>query len=74
MPPELREALNEQRERFKQKFGRYPGPQDPILWDENADDLSPAKALQSARNQMRSSKRWQSPYFWAAFVIQGEYR
>jgi hypothetical protein len=41
IPPELGEALNEQRERFKQKFGRYPGPQDPIIWDEEADEPLP---------------------------------
>jgi hypothetical protein len=39
--PELREVLNEQRERFKEKFGRYPGPQDPIIWDEDSDDPRP---------------------------------
>jgi hypothetical protein len=35
--PELGEILHEQRERFKAKFDRYPGPQDPIIWDEDAD-------------------------------------
>jgi hypothetical protein len=41
IPPELAEVFNEQRERFKEKFGRYPGPQDPILWDEDADEPRP---------------------------------
>jgi CHAT domain-containing protein len=35
--------------------------------------LSPAAALREAQLALRSQKRWQSPYYWAAFVIQGEY-
>ena len=34
--------------------------------------LAPA-ALRDAQLALRSQKRWQSPYYWAAFVIQGEY-
>lgn len=35
--------------------------------------LPPAAALRHAQMTLRSQKRWQSPYYWAAFVIQGEY-
>jgi len=35
--------------------------------------LSPAAALREAQLALRSQKRWESPYYWAAFVIQGEY-
>ena len=35
--------------------------------------LTPAAALREAQLAMRSQKRWQAPYFWAAFVIQGQY-
>jgi CHAT domain-containing protein len=38
------------------------------------DGLRPAAALRSAQIQMWKQKRWSSPYFWAAFQIQGEWR
>jgi CHAT domain-containing protein/Tfp pilus assembly protein PilF len=38
------------------------------------DGLRPAAALRSAQVQMWKQKRWSSPYFWAAFQIQGEWR
>ena len=37
------------------------------------DGLSPAAALRSAKERIRQEKVWQSPYFWAGFVLQGEY-
>lgn len=36
--------------------------------------LPPAAALRAAQNTIRSKPGWSSPYFWAAFTIQGEYR
>lgn len=36
--------------------------------------LSPAAALRSAQVAMWKSRRWRAPYFWAAFVMQGEYK
>jgi CHAT domain-containing protein len=38
------------------------------------DGRRPAAALRSAQIQMWKQKRWNSPYFWAAFQIQGEWR
>ena len=38
------------------------------------DNLPPAAALRAAQLAMRKEKRWSSPYFWAAFSIQGEWR
>ncbi|HEY0461643.1 MAG TPA: CHAT domain-containing protein [Pyrinomonadaceae bacterium] len=35
---------------------------------------SPSKALQIAKLKMASQKKWQHPYFWAGFVLQGEYK
>ena len=46
---EMIEMLDEQRERFKTKFGRYPGPQDPIIWDEDADEPRPLSENQIAQ-------------------------
>ncbi len=36
--------------------------------------LSPAAALRAAQVEMWKDQRWQSPYYWAAFVLQGEWR
>jgi CHAT domain-containing protein/uncharacterized protein HemY len=38
------------------------------------DDLPPAAALRSAKEAMWKQKHWRSPYYWSAFVLQGEYR
>src|SRR6185437_8772427 len=38
------------------------------------DKLPPAEALRQAQIAMRRSKQWSSPYYWAAFVQQGEWR
>jgi CHAT domain-containing protein/tetratricopeptide (TPR) repeat protein len=38
------------------------------------DGLPPAAALRSAKEAMRRQKRWQQPYYWAGFFVQGEYR
>ena len=34
--------------------------------------LSPAAALRLAQLEMSKDPRWSAPYFWAAFVLQGE--
>lgn len=34
---------------------------------------SPAAALRSAQLSMLKDKRWESPYFWSGFVLQGEW-
>jgi len=36
--------------------------------------LSATDALRAAQEAMRKQPRWQSPYYWAAFVLQGEWR
>jgi CHAT domain-containing protein len=36
--------------------------------------LTPAAALRKAKQTMWQQERWHAPYFWAAFVLQGEYR
>jgi len=38
------------------------------------DNLPPAAALRVAKESLRQEKRWSAPYYWAAFVLQGEYR
>ena len=34
---------------------------------------SPAAALRAAKLKVMQDKRWNNPYFWAGFVVQGEY-
>jgi len=36
--------------------------------------LTPAAALRAAQNSIRQRPEWQSPYYWAGFTLQGEYR
>jgi len=38
------------------------------------EQLPPAAALKKAQIRMWQTKRWHSPYYWAAFVLHGEYR
>jgi CHAT domain-containing protein len=38
------------------------------------DHLSPAAALRRAQLKLRDTPRWSSPYFWAGFVLQGDWR
>jgi CHAT domain-containing protein len=35
--------------------------------------MPPATALRAAQNSIRQEPQWRSPYFWAAFTLQGEY-
>ena len=35
--------------------------------------LSPSAALREAQLSMRRQKKWQSPYYWSGFVLQGEW-
>jgi CHAT domain-containing protein len=37
------------------------------------EGLPPAAALRKAQITMRGQKRWRSPYYWSAFVLQGNY-
>ncbi|HJU55242.1 MAG TPA: CHAT domain-containing tetratricopeptide repeat protein, partial [Pyrinomonadaceae bacterium] len=36
--------------------------------------MTPAEALRAAQNSMRQQPQWRSPYYWAAFTLQGDYR
>lgn len=36
--------------------------------------LKPAAALQQAQLTLAKSKRWRSPYYWAGFTIQGDWK
>jgi CHAT domain-containing protein len=36
--------------------------------------MTPAAALRAAQVEMWKRKQWRAPYYWAAFVLQGEWR
>jgi CHAT domain-containing protein len=38
------------------------------------DRLRPAEALRRAQMSVRETPGWQAPYYWAGFVLQGEWR
>jgi CHAT domain-containing protein len=37
------------------------------------NQLKPAAALRAAQREIAKQKRWQSPYFWAGFFLQGDW-
>jgi CHAT domain-containing protein len=39
-----------------------------------SDKLRPAAALRAAQISLMKDSRWQSPFYWAAFTLQGEWR
>ena len=39
--PEMLAALDRQKEAFKKKFGREPGPDEPVFFDPDADTPQP---------------------------------
>ena len=49
MNQQMIEVLEEQRERFRQKFGRDPRPEDPVLFDDDYDDPRPLSARKFIR-------------------------
>jgi CHAT domain-containing protein len=38
------------------------------------DGLPPAAALRAAQRALRHDVRWRNPYYWAPFVLQGDWR
>jgi CHAT domain-containing protein len=37
------------------------------------DGLPPAESLRTAKLEMQKEERWRAPFYWAGFVLQGEY-
>ena len=47
------------------------------LWNKQTHRLEPrsaAKALREAQAEMRQQPNWKSPYYWAPFLLQGDWR
>ncbi|HSK74901.1 MAG TPA: CHAT domain-containing tetratricopeptide repeat protein [Thermoanaerobaculia bacterium] len=41
------------------------------MWEEG---LSPAAALRQAQLRLRGERRWRDPYFWAGFILEGDWK
>ena len=54
--PELAEIMRRQRERFVKKFGREPGPKDPVFFDPSAKKPSPMN-LEVAKQRILEAMR-----------------
>ena len=54
------EATAELMKRFYQHFFR--------------DGMTPAASLRAAQDSMRTQRRWRAPYYWAGFVLYGEWK
>nr|MDJ0520320.1 CHAT domain-containing protein [Trichodesmium sp. MO_231.B1] len=37
-------------------------------------DKNPVEAMRETQLEMLSSENWNSPYYWAPFVVQGEWK
>ncbi len=45
-----------------------------LFYDGVRRNMPPAAALREAQLKLMCHSRWKSPYFWAAFVLQGEWK
>jgi CHAT domain-containing protein/tetratricopeptide (TPR) repeat protein len=39
-----------------------------------SEHVKPAAALQAAQISLQKDKRWEAPYYWAGFILQGEWK
>lgn len=51
------EALQEQLESFRRKFGRDPGPNDPIFFDPDADEPRPVDNMKMKAAMLRAAHK-----------------
>lgn len=56
MTPQIETYLTKQREEFKAKFGRYPGPNDPVFFDPDSDTPTPITPEQFLNKFLKAAK------------------
>jgi hypothetical protein len=72
VPPAAMEMLGAQREAFRKKFGRDPGPDDPIFFDPDADQPTPISSVQVEAEVLAAmQKAGVSPAFAYAYKKTG---
>jgi hypothetical protein len=57
MSPELHDAMLAQREAFRRKFGRDPGPNDPVFFDPDADTPLPISQQRIESELVEAARR-----------------
>ena len=57
LPPEMQRALLEQRAAFVAKFGREPGPSDPLFFDPDKDVPTPISADRLERDLAETMRK-----------------
>ena len=55
MHPLVRQAIEQQFDSFRLKFGREPGPADPVFFDPNADQPEPLSELKMEEGMVRAA-------------------
>jgi hypothetical protein len=55
------EILEEQRDRFRQKFGRYWGPNDPVFFDPDADTPTPMLGVKVQAEVLEAMRKAGTP-------------
>ena len=61
MTPDVRDALLRQREAFKAKFGRDPGPNDPLFFDPDAAEPVPMSAVEVEADVVEAMRKAGTP-------------
>jgi len=61
LTPDMLDLLKEQQELFRAKFGRDPGPHDPIFFDPDADEPRPMNPLDPANMEADAIKAGMRP-------------
>jgi hypothetical protein len=56
-----REILESQRQRFREKFGRDPGPHDPVFFDPDATDPVPMSAVKIEADVLEAMRKAGTP-------------
>jgi len=73
-PEEMRIALTEHDAILRRQTAHHGG----TVFKSGGDGIcavfdEPAAALRAAKLKVMQDKRWSNPYYWAGFVVQGEY-
>jgi hypothetical protein len=59
--PEELDIIREQRERFRQKFGRDPGPNDPVFFDPDASEPAPMPGVDMEADILNALRKAGAP-------------
>ena len=59
--PKAMDAIREQRERFRKKFGRDPGPSDPIFFDDDADEPTKTSGVRMEADILDAMRKADTP-------------